>query len=245
MSIDDVPTYKSYRTSGSAISIIQNRVVTTMNNDTLIWSKHAEVRMPKTNYESTVNSIHYWVLSFAGTDFTMYFNPSVIGRLGEEMVNVGVLTKDGKLDMEALKTFEKEHKASIEPILDMERAIEHRKKLAERPDYENYTKQLARRSPGNELEAGPVSIAFKSPVGAPAELVGFIKKEDGVKGTTYNIYRHKDKEFVGSIFYETQTGRVFIHSWLDKGSKEYNVNGPFDGTQLYYAVKYLIDYGYL
>ena len=242
--VDDTATYKSYRTKGSALSTAQDRVITTMNDDTLVWVKHEELTMPKTSYEKG-NSVYeyYWVLSFAGTDFTMKYKGNIT-RFDEEFVKSAVL-KDNKLNMNALAEYEKKQIRDIEPVINLQKAIENRQKLAERPDYAEYVKQLSERFAMNKLTVGIGGIYFQNSTGKSPEHIGTFEKKVAKLGTEYNVYRKTNKAFIASIFHETQSGRVFIRTGLDNVGKEYYITGPADNAMLLTAFQYLVDYGYL
>lgn len=241
--VDGVAMYKFYRSKGKFNSMDQEKVFTTMNDDTLVWVRSRRLTKPRASYEKGNVFEDYWELSFAGSDSTMLYKTSG-SYIYEDIVKVGVL-KDGKLDLSALPAFKLEVIQYLEPLRHLQMAIDHRTKLAGLPGYADYIKKLSERDAGDILHAGPGNIFYQNTVGAPPEQIGNFEKKQVERGIEYRIYRTKDRAYVASIIHEPRTGMVFIKTWIDKASFDYTIRVPFDNFMLENALRYLTEYGYL
>ncbi len=146
--VDGTATYKYYRTQGNWKTVEEQRVFTTLSDDTLAWVERKRLNMPHASYEKGGSVFEdYWELRFAGSDsILLYDKPH--GILYEDFVQAGVL-KEGKLDLSALPAFKQELLPYLVPLQNLQKAMDHRQKLAALPIYKNYVKQLSDRDPSD------------------------------------------------------------------------------------------------
>lgn len=242
--VNDVAMYKYIRTKGMAISSAQEKAILTMNDDTLVWVKPAELTMPKTIYETgTQEYVPYDVLTFAGIDSIIPTKVN-INYICEDLIKNGVL-KDGKVDVTAMPAYRKELANDLWPVTNLQQAIDNRKKLADLPEYAEYTKHLTKRFTMDRLQVGLGTIYFQNSSGKITEHIGTFEKKTIKRGTEYRIGRKSDKGYIASIIYEPYSRMGYIETVIDKGSYSFPVTVPFDNNILLNCLQYLVSYGYL
>jgi hypothetical protein len=138
------------------------------------------------------------------------------------------------------KIMEKNCNWSDSKMSDIKGANKLRESLLNNNEYLEYSKTLPKRNASIKLEILPDSsiMVFDVKIGRFHQLV------KGSVSTTYRVMNEKNKP-LATINYEPGRRRVFIRTLNDNAGKEYFIGHEFGHSDIYDAVAYLVDYGYL